>query len=163
MAKVSSQPQTELNWCSQEDRDVREILRAWEAARRAKAAREMVLTARTLGERRFLQTDNGMGGYVGMNLNAESFHYWGQRLGYQCWDDKQFCREYLRDNPYARVKNHARRLMVTVPRVISNKRFSKSYGDGGRSATRPTGRSQTAATEDRQSQTAATEEVACAR
>jgi hypothetical protein len=37
-------------------------------------------------------------------IDAMAYHYWGQRLGYQCWKDKQFRQEYLRDNPGARVK-----------------------------------------------------------
>ena len=36
-------------------------------------------------------------------LNGPDFHYWGQRLGYECWDDPEFLREYLRDNPDSRV------------------------------------------------------------
>jgi hypothetical protein len=127
MPKQFFQPQTELNWSSQEDRDVRAILRTWEQARRAKARHHMVQTARTLGERRCFQSPEGFGGYIGSNLNAESFHYWGQREGYACWDDKQFQREYLRDNEYARVKNHARRLTIAVPTALPNKRFTKKY------------------------------------
>lgn len=32
-----------------------------------------------------------------------SYHYWGQRLGYECWEDKQFVEEFLRDNPECRA------------------------------------------------------------
>lgn len=133
MARQWFKPQTELNWTSQEDRDVRDILRTWEQARRVKAERDMVTTARTLGERRFFRSPDGFGGYIGMNVNAESFHYWGQRLGYKCWDDAQFVREYLRDNPYARVKNHARELTVLVRgngglASTGAKRFHKVWG-----------------------------------
>lgn len=127
MAKPFFKPQTELHWDSQEDRDVRNILLAWEQARRARARIEMAQTARTLGERKFFESPEGFGGYIDSNINAESFHYWGQREGYQCWDDKQFKREYLRDNDYARVKNHARKLTVAVNADFRNKRFSKTY------------------------------------
>lgn len=36
-------------------------------------------------------------------IAGEDFHYWGQRLGYSCWDDPTFLREYERDNPDCRV------------------------------------------------------------
>lgn len=36
-------------------------------------------------------------------INGPDYHYWGQRLGYECWDDPEFVREYLRDNPDSRV------------------------------------------------------------
>lgn len=105
----------ELNWDSKEDRDVREILQAWELARNAKANAEMVAAAAAQGERRFLKAPNGFGGEVGLMVHSASFHYWGQRLGYECWQDAQFVREYLRDNPTARVKNRAHETTVVVP------------------------------------------------
>jgi hypothetical protein len=36
-------------------------------------------------------------------INGPDYHYWGQRLGYECWDDPTFVNEYLRDNPESRV------------------------------------------------------------
>lgn len=45
-------------------------------------------------------------------LNGPDFHYWGQRLGYECWDDPEFVREYLRDNPDSRV--NARMANTTI-------------------------------------------------
>jgi len=36
-------------------------------------------------------------------LNA--FHFWGQKLGYGCWNDKEFMDEFLRDNPELRVNS----------------------------------------------------------
>jgi hypothetical protein len=44
------------------------------------------------------------GGTVDMRVHPTSFHYWGQRVGYACWSDKQFQREYKRDVPEARVR-----------------------------------------------------------
>jgi hypothetical protein len=32
-----------------------------------------------------------------------AFHSWGQKLGYKCWSDKNFRREFARDNPGAKV------------------------------------------------------------
>jgi hypothetical protein len=37
-------------------------------------------------------------------ISGEAYHYWGQRLGYQCWDDPTFLKEFERDNPECRVK-----------------------------------------------------------
>jgi hypothetical protein len=39
-----------------------------------------------------------------LEVPTESYHYWGQRLGYQCWRNEQFLREYERDNPQTKVK-----------------------------------------------------------
>ena len=41
-------------------------------------------------------------------IETTSYHYWGNRLGYDCWGDSQFKKEYLRDNPEARVKTHGK-------------------------------------------------------
>lgn len=43
-------------------------------------------------------------GRVRMAVSADAFHYWGRRLGYECWKDKQFLHEFERDNPNVRVK-----------------------------------------------------------
>jgi hypothetical protein len=38
-----------------------------------------------------------------MSIPAESYHYWGKRLGYSCWSDNKFKAEYKRDNPWCTV------------------------------------------------------------
>jgi len=38
-------------------------------------------------------------------IESTSYHYWGKRLGYKCWSDRKFIKEYLRDNPESRVKS----------------------------------------------------------
>lgn len=45
-----------------------------------------------------------------LQVTPESFDYWGLRLGYDCWHDKQFRREYARDNDAARVKSVSRKI-----------------------------------------------------
>lgn len=45
----------------------------------------------------------GLGG-MSASIDPASYHYWQQREP-GCWEDKQFMREYLRDNPEARVKS----------------------------------------------------------
>ncbi len=34
-----------------------------------------------------------------------AYHFWGQKLGYGCWDSKAFMDEFLRDNPECRVNS----------------------------------------------------------
>lgn len=124
-----SRVQHELNWESREDCDVRDILKAWEHARRVKARHEMRVQAKVLGERRFLKSADGFGGEVGVMIHPEVFHHWGQKLGYQCWNDKQFINEFLRDNPEARVKSRSATPTVAVQGLATgSKRFTKTYG-----------------------------------
>lgn len=69
------------------------------------AIRRMAAAQRAGGERRMMRDARGTSaGYCEMMIDPISYHYWGQRLGYECWEDRQFRREYLRDNPAARVK-----------------------------------------------------------
>jgi hypothetical protein len=70
-------------------------------------------------------------GRLRMVVSADAFHYWGRRLGYECWRDKQFLREFERDNAAARVKCGGTKLQVgwVAPTGQSEKRFHKSYGE----------------------------------
>jgi hypothetical protein len=74
---------------------------AKEVATLLKAPRlqDMVARAQPLEQRSI----DGMGG-VRMAITPEAYHYWGRRLGYACWSDEQFLREFERDNPNVRVK-----------------------------------------------------------
>lgn len=79
----------------------------------ALAIRRMAAAQRAAGERRAIKgADNG--GYCEMMIDPISYHYWGQRLGYECWEDKQFRREYLRDNPASRVKTTSSATMTVA-------------------------------------------------
>lgn len=49
--------------------------------------------------------DKEGGGEWGNRVHPVSYHYWGQRLGYECWSDAEFTREYHRDNCYCRTRN----------------------------------------------------------
>lgn len=46
----------------------------------------------------------GLGQLVA-RIPATAFHFWGQKLGYECWNDKAFMDEFLRDNPELRVNS----------------------------------------------------------
>lgn len=43
-------------------------------------------------------------GRVRMEVPTHVYHYWGRRLGYQCWKSKEFLREMERDNPELKVQ-----------------------------------------------------------
>lgn len=64
-------------------------------------------------------------GQLRMRVDPTLYHHWGQKIGYECWRDKQFLREVERDNPEVRVKSGGTRLQVGYSGT--NKRFSKKY------------------------------------
>lgn len=47
-----------------------------------------------------------------MSVDGYAFHSWGQKLGYQCWNDPNFVREFKRDNPAVKVSVPRRRNKV---------------------------------------------------
>lgn len=65
-------------------------------------------------------------GRLRMALDSNVFHYWGQRLGYECWRDPQFLREFERDNPEVRVKSAGTRTMVGW-RPTGNRQVVRKY------------------------------------
>ena len=46
----------------------------------------------------------GLGQLVA-RIPTTAVHFWGQKLGYGCWNDKAFMDEFLRDNPELRVNS----------------------------------------------------------
>jgi hypothetical protein len=54
---------------------------------------------------------NGLG-RLRMVVGPDAFHYWGRRLGYECWRDKAFLNEFERDNPAVRVKCGGTKIQV---------------------------------------------------
>lgn len=51
-------------------------------------------------------------GELKARINPTSYHYWGKRLGYGCWNDRKFIKEYLRDNPESRVNGISKKTQV---------------------------------------------------
>lgn len=51
-------------------------------------------------------------GRLRMRIDPTLYHFWGAKLGYDCWRDAQFLREVERDNPEVRVKCGGTRLQV---------------------------------------------------
>jgi len=86
-------------------------------------------------------------GFKRMVIHPRWYHYWGRRLGYACWSDKQFLHEFERDNECVRVRSRPRNATVgfqaadafrqrkaraeglglAVVRDLGNKRFKKTY------------------------------------
>jgi hypothetical protein len=88
---------------------VNELCRGWHA-QEVLAEQEQRQIAAQQGEH---HTVNGLGQKV-LSVTPIAFHYWGQRLGYQCWRDKGFRAEFLRDNPHARVRYTPRTASLRV-------------------------------------------------
>lgn len=86
---------------------------------RVQAEKEQRMAAAMMGERQTLPF-----GEVTMQVHPTIFHYWGQRLGYACWDDEQFCREMCRDNPELRVKSRSGKIQVGYTKAP---KFRKTY------------------------------------
>ena len=51
-------------------------------------------------------------GQLKAQIPLSAFHYWGQRLGYECWDDKTFVNDFIKHNPEIAVKNRVKRTVV---------------------------------------------------
>jgi hypothetical protein len=64
-------------------------------------------------------------GELKARIDPTSYHFWGQKLGYKCWQDKTFLKEYLRDNEYARVNCGGTKLQIGY--YPSTRKKVKSY------------------------------------
>ena len=51
-------------------------------------------------------------GSLEARIDSSAYHYWGQREGYDCWQDNQFQKEFLRDNPQSKVKSVGTKIQV---------------------------------------------------
>lgn len=51
-------------------------------------------------------------GELKARIPVSAIHYWGNRLGYECWNDEQFVNEYIKDNPEIAVNNRIKRTIV---------------------------------------------------
>ena len=53
-------------------------------------------------------------GQLSARIPVDSYHYWGQRLGYACWKDEDFVQGFFRDNPECRVNSKAENTTLLV-------------------------------------------------
>lgn len=82
--------------------------------RAEKALKIQRRAARENGERRILRSPDG-GGEFHFQVHPVFYHYWGQRLGYSCWDHgSDFVREFIRDNPEVRIRSVSEKLTLGV-------------------------------------------------
>jgi hypothetical protein len=108
---------------------VKEVLPALEAMqerRRRRCLVEARAAARAGGVARPVA-----GAELEMRVHPHSFHHWGQRLGYGCWDDKGFRREYRRDVPESRVRTMGSRPSSSLASVPGD-RLRALFGANGR-------------------------------
>jgi len=102
--------------------DVVRELREGRMLKLIEAQKLQLMAAKAGGERYTMAC-----GEMAFQIMPEFFHYWGQRLGYECWDNKQFVREFLRDNPECRVKNRSRKPQIMVGYHPGQTRYRKVY------------------------------------
>ena len=89
---------------------VAELRRGW-ALRKAQAH----ATKKAMAQFNQLQHRHVEGlGQMSARIPEESYHYWGLRLGYSCWRDNGFMKEFLRDNPECRVNSKAANTTLLV-------------------------------------------------
>jgi hypothetical protein len=63
-------------------------------------------------------------GRLRMRVDPTAYHYWGQRIGYGCWDDAAFLRRFEQDNPAVKVDCAGTKLQVGYS---GKKKFRKVY------------------------------------
>ena len=54
-------------------------------------------------------------GRLRMRITPEAYHYWGGRLGYECWQDKQFLHEFEQQNESVRINSKGKGNMIVAP------------------------------------------------
>lgn len=60
---------------------------------------------------------DGIGQLIG-RIHPDSYHFWGMKLGYNCWKDKGFLNEYFRDNPECVVKTQAKTQILVDTKIV---------------------------------------------
>lgn len=78
----------------------------------AEAARENEFIALDFGEQK-------------MQVHPYFYHYWGTRLGYECWSDDEFIEEFIRDNESVRVRRIKDK--VRVPMRSKDVKYRKKF------------------------------------
>lgn len=73
--------------------------------------------------RRKHRSVDGLGQHVA-RIDPTSYHYWMQKVGKDCWKDKQFVREYQRDNPQSKVASTGTKLQFGYAPV---RKYTKTY------------------------------------
>ena len=87
-----------------------------------KATVEQAEIAREAGEQKAMDEL----GRVRFNIHPTIYHRFGQQFGYECWNDKEFLRDFERDFPEARVKCGGTKIQVGYT-GSAKPRFRKVY------------------------------------
>jgi hypothetical protein len=94
-------------------REVMEELQHGRLMQQVQAEKNQKLIAQAnhrLGDRRNLNF-----GRLRLQVDEEVYHYWGQRLGYMCWKDKEWLNWFEKNNESARVKSRSTNASVIKP------------------------------------------------
>ena len=59
-------------------------------------------------------------GRLRMQVDATVYHYWGSRLGYECWRDPEFISDFEKKNPEVKVESKSVNASIVVPGKPSN-------------------------------------------
>ena len=79
-----------------------------------RAVKQQALAAKAGGERLIFRAKCGVEGYVAMSVHPFFVHWWGQKLGYECWDDPTHIKWWLNHHPECRVKSVSATPTITV-------------------------------------------------
>ena len=105
----------DLGLCRETADQVKEILGQWEYQRRRLEMAKMADAQKRNGVRRTLRDGEGNGGAVEMMIPPYLYHKMGSHYGYACWNDADFCRQFLRHYPECRVKSKSDKATIIVP------------------------------------------------
>lgn len=100
---------------------VKEVLRYRKLMELEGAMQEQLLAAKHGRERFCLQY-----GEQELMVHPVFYNYWGIRLGYDCWKDAEFVREFKRDNDICRVKSTMRNCTIGTVSKGMQKYFKKA-------------------------------------
>lgn len=94
-----------------------ELRRGWQAEKTLARVRQARIAEATRRLETCTRPVEGLGQPT-MRVTPEAYHYWGNRLGYDCWRDKQFIKEFQRDNPEVRVRTTPRTTTIIKDREL---------------------------------------------
>lgn len=104
-------------------RHAREVLAA------VKAPEQQLAAAQAVTRKQWRSMDGT--GRLRMVITPTAYHYWGRRLGYACWQDEQFLREFERDNPEVRVKCGGTRIQQGYRQYVPSEALKAKFPPAG--------------------------------
>src|SRR5215469_10094866 len=89
-----------------------ELIRGWDLDRNLAELRQRQVAGQVNVQDHY--HIGGLGECVA-RIDAGAYFYWAMRESPECWADKQFLKEFLRDNPEVRVKSKRRSTQIIKP------------------------------------------------